>query len=86
MNAIIITKKRSSFYYNRRIVDIKSNDLYTAVGSTAVQKYRGTVTQYFLSTVIGNDDTFSKSTVFSTVDTVLTILHDISVTFFLNIL
>ena len=56
--------------------------LQAEVGSTVVQKYRGTVTRYFFSTVIGNDDTFWKSTVFSTVDTVLTILHDISVTFF----
>ena len=30
------------------------------VGSTAVQKYRGTVTRYFFSTVTGNVDTFSK--------------------------
>ena len=31
---------------------------YAEVGSTAVQKYRGTVTRYFFSTAIGNDDTF----------------------------
>ena len=54
----------------------------TEVGSTAVQKYRGTATRYLFSTAIGNDDTLKKSTVFSTADIVLTILHDISVTFF----
>ena len=30
------------------------------LGSTAVQKYRGTVTRYFFSTIIGNVGTFSK--------------------------
>ena len=30
------------------------------VHSTAVQKYRGTVTRYFFSTVIGTVDTFEK--------------------------
>ena len=38
----------------------------TEVGSTAVQKYRGTVTRYFFSTVIGN-----VGTVFGTVVTFL---------------
>ena len=33
---------------------------WSEVGSTAVQKYRGTVTRYFFSTVIGNFRTFSK--------------------------
>ena len=44
-------------------------------------QYHGTITRYFFSTAIGNDDTFLKNTVFSTVGTVL---HDISVTFFLT--
>ena len=33
-------------------------DLFSELGSTAVQKYRGTVTQYIFSTVIGTVDTF----------------------------
>ena len=35
-------------------------DPLTELGSTAVQKYRGTVTRYFFSTVIGTVDTFQK--------------------------
>ena len=35
------------------------NNIYTEVGSTAVQKYRGTVTRYAFSTVTGTVGTFS---------------------------
>ena len=53
------------------------HDLLLAVlGSTEVQKYRGTVTRYFFSTVINKNDTFKKCTIFDTVtvDTFLTVL------------
>ena len=58
------------------------HDLLLAVlGSTEVQKYRGTVTRYFLSTVNSNDDTLKKCTNFDAVVTFLIVLLHISVLF-----
>ena len=56
--------------------------LLSELGSTEVQKYRGTVTRYFFSTIIGTVDTFKKCTVFGTVVTFSTVLLAILVTFF----
>ena len=52
------------------------------LGSTAVQKYRRTVTQDFFSTATGIVDTFKKCTVVGTIVTSQTILLDISATLF----
>jgi len=44
------------------------------------EQYRGIETRYLFSTIIGNVNTFLKCILFGTVDTILFILLDISVT------
>ena len=63
------------------------HDLLLAVlGSTEMQKYRGTVTRYLFSTVINNDHTFKKCTIFDTgtVVTFLTVLLHVLVLLLFN--